>query len=137
MAEYIAREWSNGDIVTASNLNSMEQGIAEAQNDESSGGGLVLRVASTEQATTEECANGGTKYIYDHTYQEVMDAAQNGRTVTAIKEKTNGIDLYYFMATRGTNLNFFSPVGDLILRHNDEGQIYLIECEDDGGDVSV
>ena len=28
MADYVAREWSNGDIVTAVNLNNIEQGVA-------------------------------------------------------------------------------------------------------------
>jgi len=28
MADYVAREWSNGDIITAANLNDIEQGVA-------------------------------------------------------------------------------------------------------------
>lgn len=58
MADYVAREWSNGDIVTAANLNRMEQGIEDA------GSGQVLVVTDT---------NG----TLDKTWQEIYYAFPN------------------------------------------------------------
>lgn len=78
MAEYIAREWSNGDIVTASNLNSMEQGITEAQNDESGSDVLIIR-QDTEASTSE-------RVVYDKTWQEVFDALKVGTRVVLLEE---------------------------------------------------
>lgn len=61
MAEYTAREWNNGDIVTASNLNRMEQGIEDA----GTGDWLVVTTSGTNVITM------------DKTWQEIYDAFPN------------------------------------------------------------
>lgn len=58
MADYVAREWSGGDIVTAANLNRIENGIEDA------GSGQILVVTDT---------NG----TLDKTWQEIYDAFPN------------------------------------------------------------
>ena len=60
MAEYTAREWSNGDIVTASNLNQIENGV-EAVAEESE----FLIVNETYANNT---------YSFDKTWQQIYDA---------------------------------------------------------------
>lgn len=67
MAEYTAREWSNGDIVTASNLNQIESGV-EAVAEES---GLLI-VNGTE--VTE---NDTTYLRFNKTWQQIYDAFPN------------------------------------------------------------
>ncbi len=63
MAEYTAREWSNGDIVTASNLNQIESGV-EAVAEES--GFLVVNITEvTENETTHEQLDKTWQQIYD------------------------------------------------------------------------
>ena len=64
MAEYTAREWSNGDIVTASNLNQIENGV-ETVAEESE----FLAVN-----TTEVTENETTNLQLDKTWQQIYDA---------------------------------------------------------------
>ena len=80
MADYVAREWSGGDIVTAANLNNIEQGIAEA----SQGGGGTLRVNVDRVDTTSSVT------YYDRTWQEVYDALERGDYVSFFRELNNG-----------------------------------------------
>lgn len=60
---YTPTEWKQGDVVTSTKLNKMEQGIADAQ----SGGALTVHTVDG---------------IYDATWQEIHDAIENGMTVT-------------------------------------------------------
>ena len=83
MAEYTAREWSNGDIVTASNLNQIEDGIENA----SSGGSEPL-VVHVVVMTAEEIAEAGITgiensdvYRLDATSDEIEAAYASGRAV--------------------------------------------------------
>ena len=78
MAEYIAREWSNGDIVTASNLNQIENGV-EAVAEESEF--LVVNMTETTEGETKsetevqlKGAASTTNYILDKTWQQIYDA---------------------------------------------------------------
>ena len=77
MAEYTAREWSNGDIVTASNLNQIEDGIENA----SSGGSELLVVGMTIE---DPPSAGQTTYTLDKTWQEIDDAFPNVYVQTTI-----------------------------------------------------
>jgi len=67
MAEYTAREWSGGDIVTAANLNHLEQGVESAQG----GGVLIIEETVTENSTT-------ITYTLNKTWQEIHDAMISG-----------------------------------------------------------
>lgn len=79
---YTPKTWQCDDTITADELNRMEQGIAEAS--QGGGGTLVVRVASTRPATTEECADGGTVTVFDKTWQEIRDALESGVCVVII-----------------------------------------------------
>ena len=61
MADYTAREWSNGDIVTAANLNQIENGIEDA----GSGSWLVVNAARD---------NNNGSLVLDRTWQEIYNA---------------------------------------------------------------
>lgn len=77
---YEMHEWVCNEPITADKLNHMEQGIVEAQNDESSGGEsgtLVIR----KQETQEDPG----KVYYDKTWQEVYDALANGQRVIVVE----------------------------------------------------
>lgn len=67
---YTPKTWQCDDTITADELNRMEQGIAEA----SSGGGtpLIVNISRDENAGTD---------TLDHTWQEIHDAFEAGRTV--------------------------------------------------------
>ena len=67
MADYVAREWSGGDIVTAANLNHLEQGVESAQG----GGVLIIEESVTESSTA-------TTYTLNKTWQEIHDAMISG-----------------------------------------------------------
>ena len=78
MAEYIAREWSNGDIVTASNLNQIENGV-EAVTEESEF--LVVNMTETTESETGgktevqlKMADSTPTYTLDKTWQQIYDA---------------------------------------------------------------
>ena len=66
MADYVAREWSNGDIVTAVNLNNMEQGITEISQ---GGGGTSEPFIATDSGS-------GT---LDKTMRECLEAFEQGK----------------------------------------------------------
>ena len=74
---YEMHEWVCNEPITADKLNHMEQGIVEAQNDESSGGDVLI-VKKDDEATTVD------KTVYDKTWQEVYDALANGQRVIVV-----------------------------------------------------
>lgn len=88
MAEYTAREWSNGDIVTASNLNHIEEGIENA----SSGCGYECTEESTvltdETVTTaydsDEQANLG-----NIVYSQLINADKIRVTFNGVEYECN------------------------------------------------
>ena len=69
MAEYTAREWSNGDIVTASNLNQLENGLAECCE----GGTAVIDV--------KIITSYGNILSVSHSAQEIFQALNNKQQV--------------------------------------------------------
>ena len=83
---YEMHEWVCNEPITADKLNHMEQGIVEAQNDESSGGD-VLVVQVDQEATTAE------KTVYDKTWQEVYDALNSNRRVVMRTETATPMTL--------------------------------------------
>lgn len=83
---YEMHEWVCNEPITADKLNHMEQGIVEAQNDESSGSD-VLVVQVDQEATTAE------KTVYDKTWQEVYDALNSNRRVVVRTETATPIAL--------------------------------------------
>lgn len=84
MADYVAREWSNGDIVTAANLNNIEQGVAGVDIDLGYSCTEELVVLTEESVTTViEGDNSGA--IGDFTYSEDI-------TADAIKVTFNGTE---------------------------------------------
>lgn len=74
---YEPKTWECGETITADALNHIEQGIAD------SGGGttLIVEEVSSRDATAEECVNGGVVATFNHTWQEVKDAYDQGKTV--------------------------------------------------------
>lgn len=78
MADYVAREWSGGDIVTAANLNHLEQGVETAQ-----GGGVLI----IEETVTKDSAN--TTYTLNKTWQEIHDAMIGGTICLVHQDITN------------------------------------------------
>ena len=76
---YEMHEWVCNEPITADKLNHMEQGIVEAQNDESSGGDVLI-IRQDEEATTS------SKRVCDKTWQEVFDALRNGTRVITLFE---------------------------------------------------
>lgn len=63
---YTPTEWATGDTITASKLNKIESGIANA------GGSLIC---NTNYSSTK------SNYVLDKTVQEIYDALQNGTPV--------------------------------------------------------
>ena len=61
---YEKNEWQTGDVITATKLNHMEDGIAE------SGGGKPLEITATEN-------EAGTKATLDKTFNEIEAAFPN------------------------------------------------------------
>lgn len=74
---YEMHEWVCNEPITADKLNHMEQGIVEAQNDESDD---VLIIREDTEATTS------SKRVFDKTWQQVYDALQNGTRVIFLQE---------------------------------------------------
>ena len=75
---YEMHEWVCNEPITADKLNHMEQGIVEAQNDESGSDVLIIR-EDTEASTS-------SRIVYDKTWQEVYDALKNGTRVVMLHE---------------------------------------------------
>ena len=75
---YEMHEWVCNEPITADKLNHMEQGIVEAQNDESSSDVLIIR--QDEEAST------ASRKVFDKTWQEVFDALKNGTRVVLLEE---------------------------------------------------
>ena len=82
MADYVAREWSGGDIVTAANLNHLEQGVETAQ-----GGGVLI----IEESTTEN--NNATTHTLNKTWQEIHDAMIGG-TICLVHQSESDYEAY-------------------------------------------
>lgn len=109
---YEMHEWVCNEPITADKLNHMEQGIVEAQNDESDD---VLIIREDTEATTS------SKRVFDKTWQQVYDALQNGTRVigmnetelpptvmaapvlVAINDTSNQVAPYYVLATEVTS----------------------------------
>ena len=64
---YTKHTWTNGDVITATKLNEMENGIDEASSGESPGGILIIN-------ETEVDDSHGNGLILDKTWQEIFDA---------------------------------------------------------------
>ena len=108
MAEYTAREWSNGNIVTAANLNHIEEGIENA----SSGGDALF--VKYDHSETE---GSTTTYYFDKTWQEVHDALVAGRVVTAnaiLQDKTGITDGLMDYITAATEYNGSYQIGSVL-----------------------
>ena len=82
MADYVAREWSGGDIVTAANLNHLEQGVESAQG----GGVLIIDESVTESSTAPT-------YTLNKTWQEIHDAMISG-TICLIHQVDSNFEGY-------------------------------------------
>lgn len=124
MAEYIAREWSNGDIVTASNLNQIENGVEAVAEDSEF---LVVNVTetTTESGTEGEteiklqAAGPTTNYIFDKTWQQIYDAFPkvyaygqiNGATGKVMIEEVAFMDSDYAIYSAGRDFVTDSPNG--------------------------
>lgn len=76
---YEMHEWVCNEPITADKLNHMEQGIVEAQNDESSGSDVLIIRQDGEASTA-------SRIVYDKTWQQVYDALQNGTRVIFLQE---------------------------------------------------
>lgn len=106
---YTPKTWQCDDVITADELNRMEQGIAEAS--QSGGGTEPLIVHETKRAATaEECEDGGFVYTLDHTWQEIHDALAVGKNVVLVDNNSSeatlivsvmGGDIGYLVTARG------------------------------------
>ena len=79
---YEAKEWVNGELITADKLNHMEDGIASA------GGGVELFVVTFSQPEF------GGAVTADKTYAEIHEALQQGKAVSGILNRVNGMLIY-------------------------------------------
>lgn len=130
MAEYTAREWSNGNIVTAANLNHIEEGIENA----SSGDALFVKYDHSE---TEEGST--TTYYFDKTWQEVHDALVAGRVVTAnailqntTLQNTTGItDGLMDYITAATEYNGAYQIGSVLTSTNNARSFRVLSSPSD------
>ena len=73
---YEKQTWKTGDVITESKLNHMEDGIADSGG---SGGGIMyVQISETE-----------TEYTLDKTWNEIMNAVNNGMYCVAVKSDAN------------------------------------------------
>ena len=114
MADYTAREWSGGDIVTAANLNHIEQGVASAGGAEP----LIVKVSN---------GIGGT---FDHTWQEIADAPMAWLET----EYVNASGTVGFLRTQLIATRFHSqdvkPYSVLFINRDDEKVAYSTTSAD-------
>lgn len=107
MAEYTAREWSNGDIVTAANLNQIENGIEDA----SGSGSEPLVIHFTGEPTI---SGNYTIYTTDTTYADIINAITNGAMVYLLGSPTGRAYDLLQAADGGSDVNpytvYFSDV---------------------------
>lgn len=85
MAEYTARTWSNGDIITAANLNQLEDGV----EDVSKGGTLVVNAID----------DGDGNFHLNKTWQEIYDAFPNVYLYYAARSDKELISRLYYDET--------------------------------------
>ena len=78
---YEAKEWVNGELITADKLNHMEDGIASA-------GGVEPFVVTFSQSEF------GGAVTADKTYAEIHEALQQGKVVSGILNRVNGMLIY-------------------------------------------
>lgn len=125
MAEYTEREWSNGNIVTAANLNHIEEGIENA----SSGGDALF--VKYDYSETE----GRTiTYYFDKTWQEVHDALVAGRAVTAnaiLQDATSITDGLMDYITAATEDNGAYRIGSVLASTNIARFFYALSSPSD------
>lgn len=121
---YEMHEWVCNEPITADKLNHMEQGIVEAQNDESSGSD-VLVVQVDEEATTAK------KTVYDKTWQEVYDALNSNRQAVVRTKTATPMTLEVSQILRVSNFpdNTERPYGATALR-----QLGALELKADTAD---
>lgn len=107
---YTKTNWTNGDLITASKLNKIEQGIADG----SSGGG-VLFINAVEDGTT---------ITLDKTWQEIYDAYISGVLQVVIQDGSGDdyVDIVLYVVTGITSKYNYSisivnatPSGNFIL----------------------
>ncbi len=78
---YSEYTWQTGETITAEKLNNLEGGVQEAL-DCCGGGGITFTCTIEQIQPSTECSTGGTKYTYSHSWQELRDAIQQGKTVS-------------------------------------------------------
>jgi hypothetical protein len=79
---YTPTEWKNGDVITAEKLNKLEDGVASA------GGGVEPFVVTFSQPEF------GGAVTADKTYTEIHEALQQGKVVSGILNRVNGMFIY-------------------------------------------
>ena len=73
---YTPHEWTSGEVVTASKMNALEQGVAEG------GGGYRVTFGWDESLN-----NGDGGYTCDRTLDEIIAAYRDGQYVYAVDEE--------------------------------------------------
>ncbi len=71
---YTPKEWENGDIITAEDLNKMEQGISEASE-----GSEAFVITFTNNSSDPY----NPTFVTDKTFDEAVDAYNSGKTIRA------------------------------------------------------
>lgn len=93
---YTKHTWTNGDVITATKLNEMENGISEAGGG-SSGGALIINMTA-----------GDSGFVLDKTWQEIFDAIYEDHTPCYIFFEETISD------NHNTNLDIITEVFSLV-----------------------
>lgn len=121
---YEMHEWVCNEPITADKLNHMENGIVEAQNDESSGGGVfVVRFDHEEEEGSQR------RIYYDKTWQQLHDAVQSGQVAIFIEEDTENetISVHQLLTVEALKATFTSGSFLPIKLVSDEADAYLYQ----------
>lgn len=119
---YTPNTWKNGDVVTSSKLNNLEQGVAAA-------GALYVHYSDLD--STPAC---------DKTFAQINAAIAAGTPVIAVEDLGDGAYSYYALYSADSNSIVFTAIGFGILgmslmkiEHFSDGTI-TPETYEDGGD---
>lgn len=130
---YVRHNWTCGEVINDTRMNNIEDGIEEALN---GGGGLVITVDHTGQATEDQCPGGGTVFYTNTTWQEVYDAMHSQKVVTF----ENGTDTFTIVncSRAGGVYRAFFVIPDyedaaievgLLAADSANGQLYSLACQ--------
>lgn len=136
---YTPTNWECGDVVTAELLNKLEEAVENLSvivDGMDGGGGLVITVDHTGQATKDQCPGGGKVFYTNTTWQEVYDAMHSQKVVT-FEDGKDTFTIVNCSRTGGVYRAFFvipdhedTAIGvGLLAADSANGQLYSLECQ--------